>query len=170
MKDSQAQVVATAFAKALAVFLRELGLSRVPEATLALAGSGFAAQLCAAPLKGGKRGLEPLCEAPGGAVPATVPDPFFLQDAIDPELEEELRSSTPVTPALLSRALQRELKNALAESGMSQRALAQRLDISPAVITRILQHPEKSKLETLLKIAAAMDKNLGDILLCTTMS
>jgi len=43
------------------------------------------------------------------------------------------------------------------QRGLNQRDLAKRLKGTPAVISRILRHPTRSKLDTLSRIARALD-------------
>jgi transcriptional regulator with XRE-family HTH domain len=40
---------------------------------------------------------------------------------------------------------------------INQRDLSKRLKVTPAVISRILRHPTRSKLETLSRLARALD-------------
>jgi ribosome-binding protein aMBF1 (putative translation factor) len=49
------------------------------------------------------------------------------------------------------------IKQLMKQRGLNQRDLAQRLKVTPAVISRILRHPTRSKLETLSRIARALD-------------
>jgi len=50
------------------------------------------------------------------------------------------------------------------EQGLSQLQLAERVGVSPPVISRVLKNPEKSRVETIRKVAAALDIELRDII------
>lgn len=138
--------IATAFSKAMNVFMRELGIQ--PEPAVALAAPRYSGTSTAA-----RRGSRTAKRGPG--------TPECLEDQ---ELLAELDQSVVVTPQTLSDTVQTRLRSALQQSGLTQRQLAERLGVSPAVVTRILQHPERSKLETLLRVAKAMGTDLATVL------
>ena len=63
-----------------------------------------------------------------------------------------------------SHAVADRIKAIAKERGVSQNALASRLGVSPAVISRILRNPDRSKLDTLRRIAAALDVPVRELL------
>jgi plasmid maintenance system antidote protein VapI len=146
-RQIQPDRIATAFGKAMDVFMRELGI--LPEPAVALATPRRHRGTSGAARRGSrmaKRGLG------------------TSESLEDQELLAELEQSVVVTPQTLSDTLQTRLRSALEESELTQRQLAERLGVSPAVVTRILQHPERSKLETLLRVAKAMGTDLARVL------
>ncbi len=55
------------------------------------------------------------------------------------------------------------VKQLMKQRGLNQRELAKRLKVTPAVISRILRHPSRSKLETLSRIARALDVSVRQL-------
>ncbi len=53
------------------------------------------------------------------------------------------------------------LKQVLKEKGMSQKELANRLDVSPSFISKVLKNPDRSTVKTLRSIAKAIDVELN---------
>ncbi len=66
--------------------------------------------------------------------------------------------------ALRARLLRNRLGVALKKQGMTQAALAKKLRKSQSQVSRIIRHPERTKLETLNRIANALKVDLSDIL------
>lgn len=57
-----------------------------------------------------------------------------------------------------------KLKRLLFETGVSQTELARRMDVSPSVISRIINKPSNTRVQTLNRIAKALDRPLSDLL------
>jgi DNA-binding Xre family transcriptional regulator len=55
------------------------------------------------------------------------------------------------------------IRQIMKQRGMKQTDLAARLKVSPAVITRILKNPRRSRLDTLSRIARALDVEVGKL-------
>lgn len=72
--------------------------------------------------------------------------------------EFEFKSQSP------SQAVADRIKAIAKERGVSQNALASRLGVSPAVISRILRNPDRSKLDTLRRIAEALNVPVRELL------
>jgi DNA-binding Xre family transcriptional regulator len=62
-------------------------------------------------------------------------------------------------PVMMRNKLVFELRS----RGITQAELARRVDMAPAAISRILKHPERSRLTTLRRIAKAVDVDLSDL-------
>jgi ribosome-binding protein aMBF1 (putative translation factor) len=60
-------------------------------------------------------------------------------------------------PADLAAPLSQRIRAVARAQGVSQSELARRLKVTPAVISRVFQHPERAKLQTLRRIAQALD-------------
>jgi ribosome-binding protein aMBF1 (putative translation factor) len=71
--------------------------------------------------------------------------------------EFEFKAGSP------SEAVADRIKAIAKERGVSQNALASRLGVSPAVISRILRNPDRSKLDTLRRIADALDVSVREL-------
>ena len=56
------------------------------------------------------------------------------------------------------------LRLAAQRLGVSQKALAEKLGVTPAVINRVFQKPDRSKVSTLKRIARAMGVQLHEII------
>ncbi|MGE0480617.1 MAG: helix-turn-helix domain-containing protein [Phycisphaerae bacterium] len=56
------------------------------------------------------------------------------------------------------------LKKLLMETGVSQMELARRMDVSPSVISRIINRPANTRVQTLNRIAHALGRPLSDLL------
>lgn len=61
-------------------------------------------------------------------------------------------------------AIANRLRQVADVRGVTQKELAQRLNVSPSVINKVFRHPERSKLTTLRKLAAALNVDLRDII------
>jgi ribosome-binding protein aMBF1 (putative translation factor) len=68
---------------------------------------------------------------------------------------------TPDIPAQLAGS---RLRRALKERGIKQRDLAKRLDVSPAVVSRVLKNPDRSMVATLRRIADALGVELRELI------
>jgi ribosome-binding protein aMBF1 (putative translation factor) len=55
------------------------------------------------------------------------------------------------------------IRQLMKQRGLTQRDLAARMKVSPAVITRILKQPNRSRLDTLRRIARALDVPVGEL-------
>ena len=73
------------------------------------------------------------------------------QEAAGTLLEFEFTGNSP------QESIAHRVKQLMKQRGLNQRDLAKRLKVTPAVISRILRHPTRSKLETLSRIARALD-------------
>lgn len=128
-----------AFAKALAVFIKELGSEPVTGVVPAVA--------------------DPLPH---------LPDALLEQARAEIERNErlieagklEVMEFTQDSPAI---GLANRLKAVIREKHLSQKELAARLGVSPSFIHRVLQRPERSRIATLTRIAKAVGIHLRDI-------
>lgn len=100
-------------------------------------------------------------------------------DRLDPELRRRVQNAVqrdrdlersgklpklelgPDTPVLLAAS---RLRDVLEERGLTQRQLAAMLKVTPAVISRVLKNPDRSKVVTLRKIAQALGVDLHQII------
>ena len=73
------------------------------------------------------------------------------QEAAGTSIGFEFTGDTP------QESMADRIKQLMKQRGINQRDLAKRLKVTPAVISRILRHPTRSKLETLSRIARALD-------------
>jgi len=55
------------------------------------------------------------------------------------------------------------IKQLMKRRGVNQRDLAKRLKVSPAVVSRILRQPNRSKLETLSRVARALNVSVRQL-------
>lgn len=63
-----------------------------------------------------------------------------------------------------SEALAVRLRRIIKHRGLTQKELAARIGISPVMISRVLKDPDRSKVDTLRKIAQALDIDLREII------
>jgi len=56
------------------------------------------------------------------------------------------------------------LKYIARERGISQKAIAQKLEVTPAAINRVFKNPDRSKVSTLRRIAQAMGVELHELI------
>ena len=75
------------------------------------------------------------------------------------ELESIVVDDNAVSQAISSR-----IRWVMNEKGVSQAQVAERIGVSPGVVSRVLKNPGRSKVETIRKIAASLDIELRDIL------
>ncbi len=66
--------------------------------------------------------------------------------------------------AVKARVGRNRLVSAMRERGITQAELARRAKMKPTSISRILKKPERSRVETIRKIAAAIEVNLSEIM------
>lgn len=68
----------------------------------------------------------------------------------------------------LAKTIERQAGNRLQlllkQKGMTQAALARKLGVSPAVVNRVLKRPDRSMVATLRRIAAALHAELWEII------
>jgi DNA-binding Xre family transcriptional regulator len=67
-------------------------------------------------------------------------------------------------PAKPAKAAGNRLKQLLKERGIKQTELASRLGVAPSVISRVLKHPERSRLATIQSIADAAGIPLKELI------
>lgn len=72
----------------------------------------------------------------------------------------EMVDFDPAVPA--KRALGR-LKQICKQRGIKQSDIAHKLGVAPSVISRVFKHPERSRLQTLRKIADAAGINMSEL-------
>lgn len=127
--------IAVPFAHALAVFFAEYENAR--DRMAARSGAG-----------GWSRGLlrEPDISAEDLAL-------VEQQDAADARGELDKLSLSDIQPERLVAA---RIRQVLKQRGMTQSELAERVGVNPSVISRVLSHPEKAKVETLRSYAEAL--------------
>lgn len=160
MKDNSCRLpsqegLSIAFAKALAVFLRELGGG---------AAAAHSPGQNTADIQGHTPGREESTmldlaeEAEAEAVDMPVGKARHVSAA-------ELAQLTMVaaTP-LRDQDIRDRLKRAIMASKTTQKQLAAKLGVTPGVVTRILQEPTKSKVATLTKLTSAIGVPLSEVL------
>ena len=64
----------------------------------------------------------------------------------------------------ISKAVATRIRWVMNEQGVSQRQLAEQIGVSSSVISRVLKNPDRSKVETIRRIAEALDIELREIL------
>jgi len=69
-----------------------------------------------------------------------------------------------VTDKSASKAIADRLRWIIKDRGLTQRELAKRVGVTPARISHVLRNPDRSKVDTLRRIAQALDINLRQIL------
>jgi DNA-binding XRE family transcriptional regulator len=67
-------------------------------------------------------------------------------------------------PAVPAKAAGSRLKQIFKERGIKQSEMARRLGVAPSVINRMFKHPERSRLETIRKIANAAGIALSELI------
>lgn len=72
----------------------------------------------------------------------------------------EMVEFTADSPA---QAAGKRLRRVLKERGISQKELAKMLKVTPAVVSRVLKNPDRSKVATLRRMAAALGVELREI-------
>jgi DNA-binding Xre family transcriptional regulator len=75
----------------------------------------------------------------------------------------EIESIT-VDDNAITKAVAARIRWVMHERGVSQADVSDRVGVSPAVISRILKNPGRSRVDTIRKIAKALDVELRDIL------
>jgi len=153
---SNESVLAEAFAKSLAVFFRELGLSPPVEPSCPVCSSGISV------------GINRRAET----------EETVSENLDDEQLKRELAETIErhealaragkldtfeITGDLIARELAPRLRAILRERGMTQKALAEKLGVSPARISAVLKKPNKMKLDTLRRIADALGVGVREI-------
>ena len=68
-----------------------------------------------------------------------------------------------VTDESASKAIADRLRWIIRDRGLTQKALAKRVGVTPARISQVLRNPDRSKVDTLRKIAQALDIDLRQI-------
>lgn len=76
---------------------------------------------------------------------------------------EDIESIT-VDDNAVAKAVAARIRWVMHERGVSQAEVSDRVGVSPAVISRILKNPGRSRVDTIRKIAKALDVELRDIL------
>jgi len=69
-----------------------------------------------------------------------------------------------VTEETASKAIAARLRYIIRERGYTQKKLAEKIGVTPARISHFLKNPNRSKVDTLRKIADALDIDLRDII------
>lgn len=77
---------------------------------------------------------------------------------------KEGRLETWPLAATIERQAGNRLQHLLKQKGMTQAALARKLGVSPAVVNRVLKRPDRSMVATLRRIAAAIHAELWEII------
>jgi ribosome-binding protein aMBF1 (putative translation factor) len=80
------------------------------------------------------------------------------QEAAGTSAEFEFTGNSP------QESIAHRIKQLMKQRGINQRDLATRLKVTPAVISRILNNPSHSKLDTLSRIARALDVPVRQLL------
>jgi DNA-binding Xre family transcriptional regulator len=144
-----------AFAKALAVFFRELGLPSAAEAPPELRQRGVSRAEHGSPewrtCRGGAEDEEFQRE-----LAATIERHEALAKAGELETLE-------ITGDVVAQEYATRLRAIIRARGMTQKALAEKLGVSPARISAVLKKPNKMKLDTLRRIADALGIGVREI-------
>jgi DNA-binding Xre family transcriptional regulator len=105
---------------------------------------------------------------PGAEVPTLEPEEHSgpLPEAVANALHAANKPGARTFTAGQARAAvaRNRLVAALEARGLNQQDLAAKVGKSPAVVSRVLRNPERSRVTTLRQLADALDVNLGDIL------
>lgn len=64
----------------------------------------------------------------------------------------------------ISKAVATRIRWVMNEQGVSQRQLAEQIGVSSSVISRVLKNPDRSRVKTVRRIAEALDIELREIL------
>lgn len=146
------------FAKALAVFVREsaAGLHRTGlnagDRHMGGGEDGPSGGVTLGPLQG----IEELDPALRDELNAAI-DAYESSASADAQETMEFTANSPVEAAT------HRLRRVAREQGVTQKELAARLNVTPAVISRVFKNPDRSRLATLRKIAQALDVELHEI-------
>ncbi len=96
--------------------------------------------------------------------------PIAMRQAAEAEIREnEVQlaegriSSMEFTEDSPAVAAANRLRRTAERKGVSQRELARKLNVSPSVISKVFQNPDRSKVATLRRIAAALQVELAEI-------
>ena len=81
------------------------------------------------------------------------------EDGATKEVTRERVTVDELRPVMMRNKLVFELRS----RGITQAELARKVGKAPAAISRILKHPERSRLSTLRKIAEAVDVDLSEL-------
>ena len=136
------------FARALAVFLRECRNARGmrdPEASLRLLRVLGDLQT--------SEDLDP-------SLRARLDECVDADEAAAAEGTLEMVEFTSDSPA---QAAGKRLRRVLRDRGISQKQLAKMLNVTPSVVSRVLKGPDRSKVATLRRMAAALGVELREI-------
>lgn len=85
-------------------------------------------------------------------------------DADDAAAEAGTLERMEFTADSPAQAATKRLRRILADRDISQKELAKMLGVTPAVVSRVLKEPDRSKLGTLRRIAAVLGVELREIL------
>ncbi|MCK4658593.1 MAG: helix-turn-helix transcriptional regulator [Phycisphaerae bacterium] len=132
------------FARALAVFVRECsngGGAREPDSARLLLGD-----------------LQPF-EDLDPALRRRLDECVDKDEAAAKAGTLEMIEFTADSPA---QAAAKRLRKVLTQKGVSQKQLAEMLDVTPAVVSRVLKNPDRSKVATLRRIAATLGVELRE--------
>lgn len=66
-------------------------------------------------------------------------------------------------PAVPAKRYGNRLRQIFRDRGIKQAAIARKLNMAPSVISRVLKHPERSRLATIRRIADAAGISLGEL-------
>ncbi len=131
-----------------------------------------------------------LTERSEGPVPGTFKNPSVLGDAPlrafevlppddDPAAARRARAAhaahqravragtaefTDFDPAVPAKRAGGRLREIFKERGIKQVAVARKLGVAPSVISRVLKHPERSRLATIRQIAEAAEIPLSELI------
>lgn len=135
------------FAKALSVFLRELSKSVSHRRRRG---------------GGGRASLGPL-QAIDEIDPPLRDELNALMDAYESAAAAGRQETMEFTADSPAEAAAHRLRRAARKQGVSQKQLAERLNVTPAVISRVFKNPDRSKLATIRRIAQALGVELHEI-------
>ena len=76
---------------------------------------------------------------------------------------EEPDTSPQINSDTLAEVFARRLKQAIKQSPMTQMQIADKIGVAPSVVSRILKKPDRSKLDTLYRIASAIEMPLREL-------
>jgi DNA-binding XRE family transcriptional regulator len=155
------------FARALAAFIQSLEEGEGTLADFPRASSRFPAVFAAGGGAGAGAGAgeaDPASGIVGDLDPAMVRrvrQAIAENDALERRGEAEVVEFTADSPA---EAAARRLKALAKRQGVSQSELAQRLGVTPAVVSRVFKNPDRSKVQTIRRIAKALGVSVREVI------
>jgi DNA-binding phage protein len=82
------------------------------------------------------------------------------QDRLSVDSDNGSVEFTEDTPAQFAA---NRLRHVASQKGLTQKEIAEKLGVTPAAVNRVFQHPERSKVKTLRRIADALGVELYEI-------